>query len=682
MADPRALRWLGHLATALSLGWVLVLAIVFALRVGFPLELEWMEGGVLQQAWRLQHGLPIYPPPSQDFVPFLYTPAYAITLAVLGWVFPLDFALGRVVSIAAWAAIGAGLWRAVGRESKPRAHRALAVGLWCSGYVFAFRWVDLARPDTMFLALCLWALVLLRESWGDGKKAALAGLLMALAFWTKQTAAVFVLASGVGALLVAPRQAWIYAAVIAVVDGGGMLLGNAQTDGWLWRYVYELHQAHAFNDERFWRKTWGMFVHAAPFLTVLALWLLGRFAWPWISRSRRLDRDGDRRLRARLSAHRGVFYWGLVALAAALVSALGYSTQWAEPNAFMPGVCFGALWIAVALPQGGRAEAVALVLVCAQLVFAFAIEPTYQPIQSRGLAGLSESYRWQDPARTLPSAEQRAGAQALREHLEDSRHDVLALHRPWWSILAGGTGHVGSMGITDVSADDRRAIEQAITARIKAMELGEIWIEGEPPTWMRPALRGRYKVAERLQGDARVRPLSGWMSEAGMVTPYVADQLRLVPVGAADVPAGVRVVVDFEDGTLQGVEAHGGFGRRPVSGFTGDLPQPAGYGGEFWLSSAGPQGRVEEKGTAIVGPIELSAGATLQCSLGALGKLARSTVTIVDDTEAVLATLELPADRAVLHTLAWRSDAPARVRLRLVDDDAAGALVLDDVWVR
>jgi glycosyl transferase family 87 len=679
-ADARALTLAGRVAIALSLAWVIVLAIAFALRLSFPLELEWMEGGILHQAWRFQHGMPIYPPPSAEFVPFLYTPGYAILLAILGWVFPLDYALGRVVSIAAWAAIGGALWRAVGREGKPTSHRALAVGLWCSGYVFAFRWVDLARPDTLFLALALWALVLLRESWGDAKKAALAGVLMALAFWTKQTAAILILASGVGALLVAPRQLWIYAGVIAVIDGGIMLLGNAKTDGWLWRYVFELHQAHAFNDERFWKKTWGMFVHAAPFLTVLALWLLARFVRPWLSRERRIDRDRERRLAARLSAHRGLIYWGLVAVASALVSALGYSTQWAEPNAFMPGVCFGALWLAVALPQGGRAEIVAIALCCAQLCFSLFVEPMYQPIQNRGIAALRESYAWQDPARTIPGADRRARAQELRDELEGSRHEVLALHRPWWSIIAGSSGHVGSMGITDVAEGDRKAIEQTILARIKNVELDEIRLEGEPPAWMRPALRGRYKVLERRQGDARVRPMSGWMSDAGMVTPYVADQILMVPIGSDPVREGV--IVDFEDGTLQGVEAHGGFGRRPVSGFTGDLPQPAGYGGEFWLSSAGPQGRVEEKGTAIVGPIELAAGQTIACSIGALGKLERSSVTIRGIDDEVLATLPLPTDRAILHEATWTADQPHTIRLHIQDDDGAGALVVDDVRLR
>ncbi len=661
--------------------WVVGLVVVFAMRVGFPLELEWMEGGIVHQAHRLQQGLPIYPPPSADFVPFLYTPLYPIVLAVLGFVLPLGLPLGRVVSIAAWVAIGLGLRRGVLREAKPRTHALAAVGLWCAGYVFAFRWVDLCRPDTLFLALAVWGLVLLRESWGDAKKAALAGLLMALAFWTKQTAAILILASGVAGLLVAPRQLWIYVAVVAVVDGGGMLIGNALTDGWLWTYVYELHQAHAFNAERFARKTWGMFAHAAPFLVVLTAWTVIDRSWPWLARKRRFDVRSDEVLRARLHSWRGLAYWGIVALAGLLASALGYATQWAEPNAFMPGVAFAALWIAIALPVGERRETVALGLVAAQLVFAMAVEPMYQPIQTRGLGGLHQSYAWQDLGRTVPSAETRERARVLRARLETDLRNVFALHRPYWSIVAGGPGHVGSMGLSDVHPPERREIEREITTAIQAGEYDELWFEGEPPAWLRPALRG-YAVIERLQGAARVRPMSGWMSEAGVVTPYTADQVRMVPIAEREVPQGAEVIADFEDGTTQGFVARAGFAGRPVHGFTGELPQPAGHGGEFWLSSAGARGKLDERGQARSAAITLPAGATIELLVGWLGRRDGLALAITDEQGGDIAELPLPETPAVMQTATWQ--APAAATIRIVASDAAGdgAIVIDDVWRR
>lgn len=518
--------WARRLVVALAGLWVALLLLGFALRIGFALELEWMEGGSLHQALRLQQGLPIYPAPSAEFVPFLYTPLYPALLAMLGWVFPLDLVLGRAVSVLAAAAVGAGLWRLVGREGKPRSHQAAALGLWCAGYVFGYRWYDVARADSLFLALLLWGLLLLRDARGRPGRAALAGLLVALAFWTKQTAAVFVLASGLAGLWLAPRQWPWYAGVIALVDGGGVLLGQWLTEGQLWRYIYVLHQSHAFNSERFTSKTWGMFLHAAPLLAALLLGLALAGLRRMAGAKDMAERTGSEG-QARRDRREGLVYWGLMAAAGLLVSALGYSTQWAEANAFMPGICLGAALLAVALPVG-RGEAAALGLVAGQLVFALVLEPRYQPIQDRGLAGLKDSYALQDWRRSVPTAETRAQARAQRAELAAQPGPVLALQRPWWSVLAGGPGHVGVMGMHDLPRAEQRVIERSLAAEVEAGLPVAVYLDGEAPAWLRPALARRYRLARKREGAARVLPLTGYMSVAGMVTPWRGAQLLYV----------------------------------------------------------------------------------------------------------------------------------------------------------
>ncbi|MBA3503924.1 MAG: hypothetical protein H0T65_26425, partial [Deltaproteobacteria bacterium] len=66
-----------------AIPWVLValpalyqlvlLATAIAGRVGYPYDLEWMEGGMLHHALRIKNGEGIYVPPSIDFIPYLYT---------------------------------------------------------------------------------------------------------------------------------------------------------------------------------------------------------------------------------------------------------------------------------------------------------------------------------------------------------------------------------------------------------------------------------------------------------------------------------------------------------------------------------------------------------------------------------------------------------------------------------
>lgn len=707
-----AILRLRRIALGLSAAWALILAVVFMLRVGFPLELEWMEGGSLQQAFRVQQGLPVYGPPSADFVPFLYPPLYPALLAALGFVFPLGYALARAVSIAAVIATCLALWRLSRFEHKPIAHRAVAIGLFLSGYVFGFRWLDLARGDALFLALVLWGLVVLRECEGNWKKAVLAGTLVALGFWTKQTAAVFVLASALAGLLVAPRQFWAYAGTIAVIDGGGVLLGQWLTDGWLWTWIYEMHQTHAFNHERFRQKTWGMFLHAAPFLVVLLLALLGVGVGLAVRRVRQTARliaahganDGRARAWARatwlgLRAIQGPLYWAIFAAAGLLVSALGYSTQFAEPNAFIPGICFGAAFLAVALPDSTvrrddlagvlgirRAlELIGLALIIAQLGFALLVEPMYQPIQSHGLAaGLRESYAWQDPWRTIPRPKQRRRAAELRAEIEALGPGLLALHRPWWPILAGGTGHVGAMGINDVSPEDRAALQTELRRRLAAGEVQAVWIEGSVPDWLLRDLKS-WTVAQRRFGDRRVRPLSGWMSEAGMVTPWRGEQLLLTPARPREVPSGVVVIADFESGGLDGFEVVSGlaFGRRSVPSINPGLPPIGPHGGGRLLSSAASPKRLAARGEIRSPSFVLPESGAVELLLGTSGSRKKLRAELVADDGRRVA-LELPDTRFDLRPV--RFDIPpdwagVAVRLHLIDEDPKAALFADDLWL-
>lgn len=503
------MRWL---VFGLAAAWALGLLVVFLLRVGFPLELEWMEGGMITEASRIQQDLPVYAEPTADFVPYLYPPFYSTVVATLGLVFPMGLALGRVVSILAVLAVGLALWRAVRFEGKPRAHQALAVGLFLASYVFTYRWLDLARADSLFMALAVWGLVLLRECRGDTRKAVAAGLLMGLAFWTKQTSAVLIIASGAAGLLIDWRRTFAYAGVVGLIVVGGLLLGDASSGGWLWHYLFELHQSHAFDTRRLVLESLQLVVEAAPFLVVLVLGLGASLLHRW---AREPVRAGEGRL-----------FWAIMAAAGLLVSAVGYSTQWAAVNAFIPATCLGALAIAVLLPVGGAREVVALGLVAAQLVFSAVLEPRIQPLRDHGWSGLLDGYALQDLSITVPSAARRRAASALRAELEGLGGELFAPTRPYWSVLAGGGGHVGYMNLGDVTEVYRQRLQAELAARLRAGRYAAIWLESPPAGWFKHALEG-YVETRRLRGDERVLPMTGWMSAAGATAIYPDDQVLL-----------------------------------------------------------------------------------------------------------------------------------------------------------
>jgi hypothetical protein len=390
----------------------------------------------------------------------------------------------------------------------------------------------------------------------------------------------------------------------------------------------------------------------------------------------------------------------MLAAGGLLVSALGYSTQFAEPNAFIPGVCFCAAFLAVALPdasvvrehQAGSStlrralELLGLTLVALQLCFALAVEPMYQPIQTNGVrVGLRHSYAWQDPWRTIPTANQRANARALRAKIEalDGRH-LLALHRPWWPILAGGAGHVGAMGITDVPPEQRAVLQQAIRDRIGSGEIQAVWVEGSVPGWLTRELSG-WTVHERRWGGRRVRPLSGWMSQAGMVTAWRGEQLLLAPPQPREVPEGVQVIADFEDGTLGGFEAVDGtaFGRRSVRSFSRGLAPLGPHGGARLLSSAASRKQLGARGELRSAPFVLPEGGAVELMLGTSGRRKRLAAKLVSDDGRSI-NLKLPKTRFDLRRVRWvvPSDwAGVEVRLHLIDSDPKAAIFADDLWL-
>ena len=66
-------------------------------RLFHPYDLEWMEGGMLVHALRVQQGLPLYVQPSADFVPFIYPPLYHWLVAALGLPLGLGYGVGRCI---------------------------------------------------------------------------------------------------------------------------------------------------------------------------------------------------------------------------------------------------------------------------------------------------------------------------------------------------------------------------------------------------------------------------------------------------------------------------------------------------------------------------------------------------------------------------------------------------------
>lgn len=181
-------------APALLAALVVVVLIVGAMfgRVLYPYDLEWMEGGQLAHGWRVLHGLPLYPEPGPDWIPYIYPPGHATLLAGVGGLFGLSAPVGRVISWVGTALACGSIATLVVRQSQGPSRwiggvlgAACYLTCWVPGGTFH----DLVRPDALAIGLMLASLVCALER--SVALQVLGGVLLALAFWFKHPMAAF-----------------------------------------------------------------------------------------------------------------------------------------------------------------------------------------------------------------------------------------------------------------------------------------------------------------------------------------------------------------------------------------------------------------------------------------------------------------------------------------------------------
>lgn len=562
----------GAIPALVQLGWH---ARIFAARATFPLDLEWMEGGVLVHAQRIAQGQGIYVEPSVDFIPFLYTPLYPALLALLSFVLPLGYVMGRVVSIAAFTTALAMIAVTAAGEGTGRARKVLAwsVGIAGAGAVaasFAFtgRFYDLVRADSLLLALealAVW-LAYRGQTW---KSAAIAGALIALGFFTKQTATILGIGIGVGLLVASVRRGLVYGGVAAVILAAGIGLLVKTSDGWFWTYIFKLHQSHAFRKEAVTHVAWP-FTHQFcwPMFAALVLATLG------LALSRRLRRAD-------------AILWA-VAIAGELAALIGFATQWADSNAFIPAVFFPAFAAAVLVARlcdvalVGRKWGALAVAACSAGLLGSQSLHTAAPTPAPGKVRSPILRGWPSLSKALPalaseapSDRDRVAAARLLDELRELPSPLFIPFHTYYAVLVGKQPFVHRMGVHDVQAALGRAkgLDQSVAdQRFAAIVLD--W-KSYPGEW--PNLDARYHVfREFVEGVNSVRTFAGAQTSP--------RHLLLPNVAPPPVAPGGRRLFDFESGTWAGFSVEGAaFGSSPA-------PAPTGTYGRFAVDSgrAGP----------------------------------------------------------------------------------------------
>jgi hypothetical protein len=441
---------------ALAVSVLVLIAETVAPRLSYPYDLEWMEGGMLVHVWRLREGLPLYAPPTGDWVPYIYPPLYPWLLSLVG---EPSYNSARVLSLLAALACGLAAMAAVRREGASWGLAAAAGAGFLACYETTGAFFDLARNDTLALALATWGLVACRRGTRAGVVAG--GLLLAAAFTAKHNYA----------LLGLPMVLWLYrlrgrrrALAFVAASAAPALMWTVwmdlSTDGAFLTYLLKVPGSHPLVGKRGWplveKELWGALAMLNAGALVAAVTLLRERSLAWAVGVVAVVFLGVGWLGSQMPPVRsavlsalpaGALLWGpllLVVLAAGGLLGTFWrrerpetATWWGGMlvilvpltilmrahhggfvNVLMPGIWILAVCGALGLQALGRRH-----WVLAVLAMVLACGPMFQQ-------------RW-DPTRFQPTAADVAAMDRLREEIAAIEGPVLVPHAAWLPHQAG-----------------------------------------------------------------------------------------------------------------------------------------------------------------------------------------------------------------------------------------------------
>ncbi len=249
----RAILYSLPMAAAMSAA-VIVVWMMFQ-RVGFAYELEWIEGGILQQVVRILDGHAPYAKPGFEYVPALYAPLYYYLSAAMTFVLGVGLPALRAVSVLASALTGVAIALSVWQVTKSGLAALLGFLAYCAMYKFSLYWFDVARVDnvwTMWLAFTV-ALLLRYQMIISMRVLFLAAICFALAVMSKQAS--FFLAPFLFLVIwlwSGLRFAWVFAVMAAVVVLVLSAFFQWHSDGWFFYFTMQMAPHHGLKKDFLW----------------------------------------------------------------------------------------------------------------------------------------------------------------------------------------------------------------------------------------------------------------------------------------------------------------------------------------------------------------------------------------------------------------------------------------------
>jgi hypothetical protein len=224
-------------AAHLALGVVAAVNIFFIIflwfnHVNFPLNLDLMEGTVLQHFRRAAEFKAIYPKPTPDYVPLAYNSFYYVFAVPFSWLFGANLFTLRLVAILGMFGSGLILYLVVREKTGSVWWGLIAAGLFAAAYRVMDAYLDTAHSDSWLLCTALLGSYIIDRN--RSRTWNLVGVvILVAAFWFKQHGAIFAIG---GVLFLSWREglrrSWPYWLAVTVLGpilyifGGPWLFGS------------------------------------------------------------------------------------------------------------------------------------------------------------------------------------------------------------------------------------------------------------------------------------------------------------------------------------------------------------------------------------------------------------------------------------------------------------------------
>ena len=451
-------RFLAALPVAGGVAFILLYVGVAIARMRYPYELEWMEGGMVAHVRRVLEGKPLYAPPSLDFVSFLYPPGYYLASAAVAWVMGVGFLPLRLLSFVSSLGAFALLTALLRRETGSWRDGAVAAGLFAATFSRSGGWLDLARLDSFYVLVLLGAVFALRHS-----KPWVAGLLIAGAFFTKQSALVVVVPVLAWLFFVERRRAAWAAGVAALSIAAGVFFLERSSGGWFGYYCFTLPAHHPRLPGGWWMFWARDLVPALPFGLVCAVAaIVSRRSW----------------------------FLPVVAGALVLSSWSVRSVYGAEVNNLLPA--FAGISLLVATWRT-------------------------RPLLRDGLLVLQLAWLVYSPAALVPTAADRAAGDEIVRRLSAVPGEVFLPHHGYLARLAGKQEGAHTLAMDNVFLDDkgpaRQRLEDEVRGALSERRFGAAVIESDRryESWIVPFYAPRLPLVDAPEvfwpvSGGRLRP--------------------------------------------------------------------------------------------------------------------------------------------------------------------------------